>query len=67
MSVRLRDAGDVEICRFLCTNFKAGEIAATSLPFPIPMEIPAGYDIIVISEVANVTAHSFLHGFEGDA
>jgi len=67
LSLEVRDADDNFKYHILCTNFKAGEACGMGTQFVPPLTIAAGWDIIVVSAVAGVEAHGFIHGFEVDA
>ena len=61
----VRDTADVDQYYIITlTGAVATADTGHSMTFPIPLEIPAGWDIFVRSTTASGTAYGFIHGFE---
>lgn len=60
----VRNASDTWQYMLLYTGVVANDGKTALLSFPIPLEIPAGYDIVANSSDADVQVYAFIHGYE---
>jgi len=60
----VRNAADVEQYSLILVASGAGDQGANSCAFAFPIEIPAGYDIAVVSDTAGAAAKATIIGWE---
>jgi hypothetical protein len=62
----VRDAGDAEQyeLHYLASGGVDGDFQNEAHSYPYPIEIPAGYDICIVSGAGNSDCHGTLHGWE---
>lgn len=51
-SILVRNTSDVEVYRFLLVSIHDHGHIALSCPFPMPLVVPAGYDVCIVSSAA---------------
>ena len=63
--LRVRNASDVAVYEIVYTSVRiANERFGLSDGFSPPLEIPAGYDVVVTSSASNCFVSGFIHGYE---
>lgn len=60
----VRDADDLNPYLIFLLGLGAAGHFSEGLPFNPPLEIPAGYDVCIFSNDANLGAAAFIHGWE---
>ena len=60
----VRNGGDVEQYRIYCVCCMANESVLGSLSWTSPVRIPAGWDIVVISDAASLNVCAYISGYE---
>ena len=63
-SVWVRDTLGALVSRLVTAYFLAAGSGSWALPYPFPLEIPAGYDIIAYSSAATVYCGACIAGWE---
>lgn len=66
-SMQVRDTGDVEQYRIFSQHMRVTGSIMAAAHFNPPLEIPAGYDITILSEALTLVTYGFIFGWEEDA
>ena len=60
----VRDTADAEVYKISNKSAFNGQAWSVAITFPVPLEVPEGYDICVQTTVSGATSWAFIHGWE---